>query len=238
MEKLKLKVCKGVFCVLVDDDWWILDTGAPLSFGNRSSIVIADKEFDIPFDYMGITAKSISDQLGFEIDGLLGGDLFKELDWSADIDRGIIEFSTGLLLRMDGEEINIKRDVAGVPVVSVVVGGESIDMIWDTGAKVSYLEGDLLSRFPSRGIIKDFYPFMGYFDVETYLVDVKLGSIGLKLQCGALPEFLENALILSGARGILGNEIFNGKIVAYSFRRRKISLEWNVSTVLEQYITV
>ena len=46
-------------------------------------------------------------------------------------------------------------------------------MFFDTGAQISYFQSPSLKDFPSNGTVKDFYPAIGEFETETYLLDLE-----------------------------------------------------------------
>ena len=69
---------------------------------------------------------------------------------------------------------------------------------------------------------KDFYPSIGEFETETYLIDLDIGSIEYKLICGSLPTLLSEILMMASVQGIISNELMKDKIVGYFPKRHQI----------------
>ena len=61
---------------------WILDTGSPASFGAKSDLSIAGDLYPISRSYMGFGSEKLSEALGEEITGLIGGDILSHYDLS------------------------------------------------------------------------------------------------------------------------------------------------------------
>ena len=92
-------------------------------------------------------------------------------------------------------------------------------MFFDTGAQISYFQDDALSSFPTRGVLKDFFPGMGEFETQTHDVPVGIESMEFMLRCGSLPGLLGMTLGLAGTAGIVGNEVCAEHTVGYFARR-------------------
>ena len=113
----------------------------------------------------------------------------------------------------------------GIPIIQTNINGVTHPMFFDTGAQISYFQSQTLSTFPSVGTVTDFYPGIGQFQTETYLVDVTIGTKTYKLRCGALPELLGRTLMMAGTAGIIGNEILSNRIVGYFPKSKQLVLE-------------
>ena len=97
-------------------------------------------------------------------------------------------------------------------------------MFFDTGAQISYFQGDSLSKFPAEGTVQDFYPVIGEFSTDTFRIPIKIGRAQYPLRCGQLPTLLGMSLMLAGTQGIIGNELLQGRVVGYFPRRRWLIL--------------
>jgi hypothetical protein len=95
-------------------------------------------------------------------------------------------------------------------------------MFFDTGAQISYFQSPLLKDFPSNGSIKDFYPGIGEFETETYLLDIDIGASRYKLVSGSLPSPLSETLMMASVQGIVSNELMIEKAVGYFPKRDQI----------------
>lgn len=97
-------------------------------------------------------------------------------------------------------------------------------MFFDTGAQVSYFQDDLLATFPPAGVVSDFYPGVGQFETDTFMVPFVLGEEAFSLRCGQLPDLLGMTLQMARVQGIVGNAILRDRMVGYFPRRRMMAL--------------
>lgn len=203
----------------ISGELWLFDTGASSSFGSEPRLVLADKEFQVDSNYMGMTADTLSEFVSVDCVGLLGADVLGQYDFLLDLENGAVEASTDNL-EHSGTPIPLE-DFRGIPVVGVLVGERTHRMFFDTGAQVSFFQHDSLVEYPPAGEFEDFYPGFGQFRTDTYNVDVKLGGVEFSLRCGTLPGPLAATLLMAGTEGIVGNSILNNRRCGY-FPRRKL----------------
>lgn len=202
----------------LDGALWLLDTGAPTSFGSDPSLAMAGERFEMASGFMGMTPATLSEAVGLDCRGLLGTDVLGRFDFVLDVSAGTAEVATsepacaGTALPLD--------DFMGIPVVTAQVRGADCPLIFDTGAQISYLQDDALREsFPAAGSVSDFYPGFGAFETDTHQVELSLGGIGFALRCGVLPGMLGMTLALAGVAGIVGNQIMVGRRVGWFPRR-------------------
>ena len=201
---------------------WLLDTGAPASFGAEPTVTIAGERFEVAGGHRGLTASSLSSFVGVECAGLLGADVLSRFDFLLDVPGGEAEVSTG---RLEHGGTTVPLDeVMGIPIVSARIRGVPHRMFFDTGAQLSYLQDDSRTTFPPAGRVTDFYPGVGHFETETHDVDVDLGGVALTLRCGVLPGSLGPALMMAGTHGIIGNQVLANRKASYFPRRRALVL--------------
>lgn len=199
---------------------WLLDTGSPTSFGSGGGVTIDGERFELPAARGGLTAEAIAGYCGAPCAGLLGGDVLGRFDHLWDIDGETATVSTGEL-SLGGNRVPLD-DRLGVPIVTATVGDSAHRMFFDTGAPISYLQSEALSRFPRTGSFTDFYHGLGDFSTDTHAVPVSIEASAFTLRCGTLPRELGMALLVAGTRGIVGNEILRGRAVGYFPRRRSL----------------
>ena len=72
---------------------WILDTGSPASFGAKSEFSIAGDRYPIPPSYMGFGSEKLSEVLGEEVTGLIGGDILGNYDTEWNLVDGTLQVS-------------------------------------------------------------------------------------------------------------------------------------------------
>ena len=198
---------------------WLIDTGAPSSFGSELSATIEGIDFEIQTsDYMGLTVEQLQESTEVELVGLLGGDILNQFDFILDLPSEIVAISRDAL-ECVGTSLTLDEFME-IPVITAIVSGREFKMFLDTGAQISYLQDEIIESFPKSGSMTDFFPGFGTFDTETYLVDMGLGCLQFSLRCGTLPLMLGMTLMMGGTEGILGNDIFKDNKVGYFPRRR------------------
>ncbi len=222
MSSLPLIFDKGHLLLPRPNGLWVLDTGAPTSFGFLQSLEIAGQQFACPARFMGLDAGILGRHIGLEVSGLIGTDVLDQFDIVFSLKAGEVLFSKDAI-EMQGTELQMEAFM-GVPIIPALMGGQEQRMFFDTGAALCYWQGSDLSSFPPKGTVTDFYPGFGEFEVETHLVPLDLMGRATTVVCGALPGMLGNTLGLAGVDGILGNAIMMDAQVGYFPRRQKLVL--------------
>ena len=222
MQTFPLILENGHLFVAIAEGSFLFDTGAPTSFGKVSQVTLGAQSFNLPPSYMGLTAEKLSTFVGRETHGILGGDILNQFDMLIDVPQSRICFST-TPLECGGEELALE-EFMGVPILNAIIAGESARMFFDTGAQISYFQGDSLSDFPAEGVVKDFYPGIGEFSTDTFRLPIQLGRSTYQLRCGQLPTLLGMTLMMAGTKGIIGNQTLLGRIAGYFPRRRRLFL--------------
>ena len=221
MHNSRLKIQKGHLFVEIDGDDWLLDTGAPTSFGTNQ-IRIEGRDFPVPSNYMGLTASQLTGFVGHPTVGIIGADILNEFDILIDMKSERVSFSSEQIT-LDGEVLEID-EFMGIPIIMARISGAERRMFFDTGAQISYFQDDSLDTFHAIGMATDFFPGIGQFRTETYRVSTTLGNRQYDLCCGSLPHLLGMTLMLAETEGIIGNEILYGRLTGYFPRRRELVL--------------
>lgn len=222
MNRLPLQLQNNHVFITLDDALWLLDTGAPTSFGSMRRLTLAGEHFDINSNYLTLTAEDLSRFIDVPCKGLLGADVLSRFDHIFDIVAGNLTISTTELVH-NGQELHID-EFMGIPIVTAHVEDSDYRMFFDTGAQISYFQHDSLIQFPPAGELTDFYPGIGRFQTDTYQVPMSLGNVSFTLRCGLLPSLLGATLMLPSVKGIIGNSILHDRIVGYFPRRHKLIL--------------
>jgi len=222
METLNLIQEHGHLFVALAAQRFLVNTGAPTSFGRVSAVELEGVRFNLSQGYMGLTAAVLSNHVGCETAGILGGDILNEFDLLLDLPQGQVSFSKAPL-ECAGEALDLE-DFMGIPILKAMIAGKSARMFFDTGAQISYYQGESLSSFPAEGAVTDFFPGMGAFSTDTFRVPIQLGSTRHELRCGQLPGLLGMTLMMAGTEGIIGNEVFRDRVVGYFPRRQRLVL--------------
>lgn len=192
---------------------WLVDTGAPTSFG-RTQPELGIGEEPVESGYMGLDAEMLGELTGVSVVGLLGADILSLRDLTFDVLGGELTFGSS-----DASESWLEiptRDFMGIPLLDVTAAGETHSVFFDTGAPISYLQNVDLSAHPDEGRYEDFYPGFGTFETETAQVDVLVGDTAFTLRVGQLPGLLGMSLMMGGVSGILGLEVIADRKACYS----------------------
>ena len=224
----KLEYLNSHLFIVLDNQRWLLDTGSPVSFGEDSGLVFCGRGFQLARSAMQVTAKDVSRLVGITTRGLLGTDVINQFDWLFDIPNQTVTVSPTSISRnmFSGKaEIIPLNLLAGIPLLHTHVQNQDIKAFFDTGAQFSYLESSLLARFPREKVAQDFHPFTGPFQTILHRVKMVFISAVEYLDCGRLPEKLAPILTLSGAKGIIGNEILLHRLALYSPSQKMLVLE-------------
>lgn len=222
MNALPIIYRDGHLFVEIGRELWLFDTGAPVSFGTSCGLTIADEHFSIESNYMGLDVATLTQFTGVPCAGLLGSDIFGRFDHLLDVDSGTLTISTDELSH-SGQRLSM-AEFMGIPIVTAWIAGKEYRMFFDTGAQISYFQGDTLSDFPAAGQVTDFYPGFGQFQTDTHEVAILLGGNPFTVRCGRLPSLLGMSLMMADTQGIVGNEVLCGRTVGYFPRRGVLCL--------------
>jgi len=201
----------------------LLDTGAPSSVYPEPTMPFAGARHSATADYLGVGLEDVSTLVGTELDGLIGADALVPYDTVIDPVRQEVRVDQG---EHDPQGACLALDCAMiVPIVEVSISGEPVRMIFDTGAKLSYLDRTFIDAFPPSGTREDFFPGLGTFTTDTFQAQISLGPPStVTITTGALTAIPALALTLVGARGILGSALFDHFSVCYAPRRNRLTL--------------
>jgi hypothetical protein len=216
----RLTFVNGHVFANINDREWLIDTGAPTSFGLSSSLEINGHEFKLHNNYMGLSAKELSMHTGHVVYGLIGTDILNQFNIIMDYENESIAFSNEDIV-MSGTKIPMHAFM-GIPIINVKIEGQDRKMFFDTGAQISYWHGNSINAYESIDTVKDFYPGFGKFETKVYSINIELEGKPFNIRCGVLPKMLEMSLSMGGTEGIIGNEIIKNRIVGYFPKKDQI----------------
>jgi SAM-dependent methyltransferase len=222
MDTYATQFFNGHLFVKIGDDLWIIDTGAPTSFGDPDILTIGTLEFSVASDFMGMNASALVEFIDHPVAGLLGMDVLGKFDLLIDAPRSRLVLSTETL-DLQGAAISCDS-VSGIPTVDVQIDGHFNNWFFDTGAQVSYWQDDSIANYPDAGDITDFFPSFGEFTTQTHHVTISLAGSAFSFRCGSLPGLLGMSLSMAGVNGILGSEILKGRVTGFFPRRNQLVL--------------
>jgi len=83
-------------------------------------------------------------------------------------------------------------------------------MIVDTGAPISYINHTFIDGLKVESTEKDFSPYIGEFQTDTYMCNVNLLEevFSYEQTFGNLPEIMGSAVSRLGVDGVIGIDLF------------------------------
>lgn len=194
----------------------LVDTGSPTSFHRDGCIVINDREYNVPTNYMGISAAYISQKIGHEVSGLLGMDIINLYEMLIDVRN--VSHALGEVCFFDLDESKPYKgaNVMGIPICEVEIGGDKAKLLFDTGAPISYLNDKYITHIPVYDEVSDFSPLMGgeEYAVNRHIVRTKFPFTNIyasernqDIAYGRMPMQLSMLLNKLNVDGIIGYDL-------------------------------
>jgi hypothetical protein len=206
MTQIPIRLYDGHILFAVEDKTCLLDTGSHISIGNSADIHLFGRAFPLSDGLLNLNTASLSEYIGTLIDVLIGGDVLKDYRFTVDLHKNQITFT-------DEESADVNADyleldlLSHVPIVLIEIGGEELRVVWDTGAKITYLPERLAAEGQIDGTIDDFYPGFTRFTTQFYRTPVSIGRHQVLSRCGTLPAGLTLMLDAFHIGGIVGNDL-------------------------------
>lgn len=202
----------------------LLDTGSPVSIGELSGWSFQGEPVNLLPSFQGLNTDYLTRQVGTRIDVLLGVDVLGHYHLVIDDSRGMVVFGRDSL-HLRGNRIPLRDVLMGVPAADLVVGGETMPLYVDTGARFSYLPAEFLKGYQPVGREHDFFPGMGEFETPIYKVAIEVGGEIFETSCGVLPPVLEMAVQASGVKGVLGMELLKDYLLELNLPEWEMRLQ-------------
>lgn len=155
-------------------------------------------------------------------DLLLGTDGLSRYDLEIDPAERVVRVGADLEPRGDMLSIEL---VMGVPQVEVRLDGRDAMAFFDTGAKLSYVEEELVNAREPVDRRSDFYPLLRPFEADIYRVPLGIGPHEWTVEAGTLPETLEVMLTMTDTQAVVGTQILDRFRMGLSFSRREMWLD-------------
>jgi len=222
MSNYGIEIFDNHVIILMEGKRVLLDTGAPTTISDGSSLQMMGINYNLPSKYLGFSMQEFNQLIGTEINILLGADILKNVNFLVEWDKKEIQFSSTPFMC---KGVSIPVDFyMGIPKIDLKVNGRGLKVFLDTGAKLSYLPSEITSRYKRVGTAQDFYPLIGRFTTDIYEIEVGLGNHLFPITAGNLPELLQMTLAMTNAKGILGNDIFKNFNVCFNYTGNEIVL--------------
>ena len=209
--------------VEIEGALWVFDTGADSTFGDRAISLLGQAE-EIPTRYAGqFSAADISGFLMESVAGIIGADMINQYDHIIDLQSNQLTVSDGDLT--SAGFLQPLEFFMGVPMLKVIIGGATHNLFFDTGAQISYFQGEAPADAIDAGVIEDFFPMVGAFTTQTKFIGTGANGLSNQLRFGKLPGMMGMALSMADVSGILGNEVIRNRVTGYFPRRNQLILQ-------------
>ncbi|MEN6435575.1 MAG: VWA domain-containing protein [Anaerolineaceae bacterium] len=220
-EEFRMDIISGHLVMHMDRFLDVLDTGSPFSIGNIHKFLFMGDMFRLHEEYLGVDTHMISQQVGEQIDAMLGMDILQNYSVTICNAGRRVYFSKNGSFLVNGERMEMD-DVKGIPFIQVPVNGEAQKLFLDTGSPLNYLNSRVTQGLQQLDTARDTYPGIGEFTTPIYELPVTIAGVTVPFRFGNLPQTLESSLMVSGIQGILGIEIYRHFDVAFAFPEHRI----------------
>jgi hypothetical protein len=209
----------------IDGRRWVLDTGAPVSFGDAPSHPL---ESSIPFvrNPGDIDAEDVSRFLGVPVAGVIGADFLNRHDHCLDFRSGRYEACDRLASSGHEHTLSFPAQLRGLPTIKARIGEEEGDFLFDTGAQLSYHVGRPPAGHGAGEEIWDFWLGLSQprFRTRTHEAEVTFADYTITLRFGEPPDGLHEFLLSLGLRGVIGIDLIARNVCWYAPRRRSLQI--------------
>jgi len=207
MKTFEIDIYEG-HCLLKDGSNIILvDTGAPKTIHLSPNLEFLGTFYQTTTNFEGKTIERLSDLLGTPITTLMGVDILRDFKILFNYKNKSISF-TNNDFNFNGIEKSISSFM-GIPIIELEIEGSPLKFFLDTGAKLSYLLKKITKNHQSVGIEEDFYPGLGKFTTDSFLINTQLDNDIFTVKYGIVPKLLEATLKTGRTNGIIGFDFFN-----------------------------
>lgn len=227
---MKLYLRNNHIVVNLDGDYYIVDTGSPISFNYRAQPEIEIYGYGFPFNSMIGCSKEIADSLTeMDISGFIGLDILRKTDLSISFTDGSIFFNLAFLDDPHAEYTCIPFEYfrnTYIVTSSLFLGSPLNNAIIDSGARISYLSPRILPLLEctNEGYI-DNSPEYGVLEGHYYCGKLKStvtnSRLDRRVKVGQLPPVLDVFGLFDAIIGI--TDLTDGRII-FDFGKQIIYL--------------
>lgn len=204
---------------------FFLDTGCPGSLGEGGAVELLGRRFPLrgPQGFGGFTLEAVR-RLAGPVDGLLGMDVLRAFRVAFDAAAGTLTLDTEPSADPRGALPVRLLPGGNAPVLEGVHRGRTVQVVFDTGAWLSYLVGVPPADLPVLREARDENPQIGAFTTEVREDDLALGGRTLRVPFGRLPAAGEVHLILMGVDWVVGLDLLQAGRVVLDVPRGRVEL--------------
>lgn len=222
---LPIELHAGHSYLTIDGRRWVLDTGAPVSFGETADHPL---EASLPFvrKHGDVDAEVVSRYLGVSVAGVIGGDFLNRHEHRIDFPSGRYEVCDGQVTSGHEHALSFPAQLQGLPTLKARIGADEGDFLFDTGAQLSYHVGRPPAGHVAGEEIWDFWLGLAdtRFRTPTYTAEVCFADYATTLRFGEPPAELHQFLLGLGLRGVIGIDLIARHVSWYAPRRRRLQV--------------
>ena len=196
----------------------LIDTGSPVTLSNLNQFELMGKTHQCSNQMVGCTFDSIKELLGREIDILLGMDVLRNYRLLVDCQVGHLVLSDESLTIDDATSVALHPSMMNTAVaIEAKVADRSVQLVVDTGAKISYISKKLCEGMESVEEREDFHPYIGTFKTPIYRMTIDINQKQLSTDFGNLPQLYAMTLSMANLDGVIGYDLFAANQVVLDF---------------------
>ena len=213
--------------ILIDKDKRLLiDTGAPISISDGSSIDVFNNVYSTKKTYHGANINEIGNYVGCGLNALIGNNILANYVFQIDFNNKLFSIWNSLPEEIINTEDFIKADFQGIPTIDVLVNNDNPITSWlDTGAKISYINKNYVQHLDCMENQKDFFPSYGEFEVPIYSITLIFNGVEIPFKFGILPDDLEAAMLSGRTSAIIGADIFYHFTLTFNYNQKRIYIK-------------
>ena len=213
--------------ILIDKDKrFLIDTGAPISISDGSSIDVFNNVYSTEKTYHGANINEIGNYVGCGLNALIGNNILANYVFQIDFNNKLFSIWNSLPKETINTEDFIEADFQGIPTIDVLVNNDNPITSWlDTGAKISYINKNYVQHLDSMENQKDFFPSYGEFEVPIYSIPLIFNGVKIPFMFGVLPDDLEVAMLSGRTSAIIGADIFYRFTLTFNYNQKRIYIK-------------
>jgi hypothetical protein len=212
----------GYMLIPNGDSMLLVDTGAPQCFGHGLHGVPGVPEN--PLESMDglLTIDWLVEQVHHEFHGLIGAEVLRERTLVIDPRDSTVELQRSIISANAGVPV---RHLMNVPIVDGFVADRPCEMIFDTGAPLGFVPGEIVTGLEPVDRVSEFYPTLGPFETDVYELPLQIGNECQVLRFGVLPEAAAQMHASAGLSVLVGLGLLDHYRISIGLREKRMLLE-------------
>lgn len=204
---------------------YLVDTGNPVTIGNETIREFCGKDWPVRDNFMGASIDSISNMVDSKLDAIIGLDIMSKYIVAFDYNEGTVTFGTDDEVEDGLDYVPINSSVVTGVTTTMVIDGQPSKCILDSGARISYLMGELPQDAVLVGHETDYHPLAHQFETDVYEAQASVSGKTFRMHFGKLPTLLEMSLGLAKVKAVVGCDLLSQYKVVVDFPHNRLALD-------------